>query len=525
MAMRVFGDIQGQYSQAWVLLERTRGELKGQQTMLSNVNTVRIPLMDMDALTDSRPAMRQLTDELTRRMMARDNTMANVRPGSGGRWITDRENDVQSLEAEIKALGGDAEQKIREKMRLDIEAEILELETRVEVLAGQEQQLGKKIKQQEDEIKKLSSSSIDLEMERKKIDRADTVLANIDEQRAKLQVELGANPQVRLLQPAFPPRSQSKRGIRIALTILATIAGLCLPIACITWWDTRGHRVNSPNDVSQGLGLTVLGSVPTIPARAVRQLGSSSSKRHQTWHLRLTESIDGIAARLLRQAEVNQTRVILISSATSGEGKTTLATQLAMSLARNGRRTVLVDFDLRRPAFDKVLGLPLEPGISEVLRGQSDASEAVHETGTHNLHVVTAGRWDRSALSALANGGAGRLFDALREEYEFVIVDAAPILPVADTRFVSQHVDSVVLSVFRDISRTPKIAAACEILEAFGVGCVEAVVTGPTEHLPDKDLKYEAISPAVPTTREATSSAVTSVGSEEISNDGQDEAV
>ena len=75
-------------------------------------------------------------------------------------------------------------------------------------------------------------------------------------------------------------------------------------------------------------------------------------------------------------------------------------------------------------------------------------------------------------------------------EYEFVVIDASPILPVADTRFLSQHVDSVILTVFRDVSQTPKVDAAREILEAFGVQIVESVVIGPSENLRAKDLGY-----------------------------------
>ncbi len=524
MAMQRFGDTQRRASQAWAHLERARADLKGQQTLLTNLATVRIPQVDIDAYTNSNPMLRQLTDELSIRIMARDQNLANARPGSGTRQIERYEYDVNVLEAQIKALGGDAAEIIREKMSFDFETEISRLEVEIQVQAELERQLKDEMSQQEKQIKQLSNTSIDLEMARARIDRLNSVLATIDDERGKLEVEVGSKPRVQLIQRAMAPKTESRWYIRLSLTLLTAAAGLCLPIACITWWDTRGQRINSATDVSQGLGLTVLGSVPTIPARAIRQLGSSS-KRHQTWHLRLTESIDGIAARLLRQAEVDQTRVILISSATSGEGKTTLATQLAMSLARSGRRTVLVDFDLRRPAFDKVLGLPLEPGVSEVLRGQADTSEVVHETGTDKLYVTTAGRWDRQALTALANGAAGRLFEAFREQYEFVVVDAAPILPVADTRFISQHVDTVVLSIFRDISRAPKITAACEILKAFGVGCVEAVVTGPTDHLPDRDLKYEATIPAVQTAEETTASSVVTVDGEEISNDGKGNAV
>jgi len=202
--------------------------------------------------------------------------------------------------------------------------------------------------------------------------------------------------------------------------------------------------------------------------------------------------VDGIAARVLRKAETEQCRVIMVSSAVGGEGKTTLSTQLALSLARTGRRTVLVDFDLRRPAFDAVFGLPLEPGVCEILRDQSPVSTLVHQIATNNLSVVTAGRWDRLALASLSNGAAAAMFKTLREEYDFVVVDTSPILPVADARFVSQHVDSVVLSVFRDVSEAPKIQAACEILAAFGVQTVEAVVTGSNDNVYGEHMGYES---------------------------------
>jgi polysaccharide biosynthesis transport protein len=72
------------------------------------------------------------------------------------------------------------------------------------------------------------------------------------------------------------------------------------------------------------------------------------------------------------------------------------------------------------------------------------------------------------------------------------VVDTSPILPVADARFVSQHVDSVVLSVFRDVSEAPKIQATCEILAAFGVHAVEAVVTGPNVNMYGEHAGYES---------------------------------
>jgi capsular exopolysaccharide synthesis family protein len=227
----------------------------------------------------------------------------------------------------------------------------------------------------------------------------------------------------------------------------------------------------------------------------IRQLGSPS-KRYQSWHVRLTESVDGITARILHKAEIGQCRVIMVSSATGGEGKTTLATQLAMSLARTKRKIVLVDCDLRRPAFDAMFGLPLEPGVCELLRQQNTVSDLVHPSGAENMDVITAGRWDRQTLASLSNGCAGAMFQQLRDAYEFVVIDTSPLLPVADARFLSQHVDTVVLSVLRDISQVPKIQAACEILAAFGVPSVEAVVTGASYNVYGRHEGYESTIPA-----------------------------
>ena len=138
------------------------------------------------------------------------------------------------------------------------------------------------------------------------------------------------------------------------------------------------------------------------------------------WRMRYTEAVDGVVARLLRNAECDQSRVILVTSAMSGEGKTWLATQLAMGLARAQRRTVLVDFDLRQPALDGALGLPLGPGVCEALRGQGEIAQMVQPTDTEFFSVVTAGSWNRQVLPALgATAASAPLLDAVAGELRF----------------------------------------------------------------------------------------------------------
>jgi capsular exopolysaccharide synthesis family protein len=396
------------------------------------------------------------------------------------RFLDQYQVQLDRFENEYKDRIGKIKEEILHKRQSEVEKEIKRLEAAIEIANKQQKAVDEEVQHLKKQAEQFGSSSVDVEMLRADIAVRVKSLDMIESERDKLKVELRSPPRIEIQKQPPAPVQPSNSMFRASATVFATLLGLLLPVVAITLWDSRHQRINSSAEVRDRLGIPVIGAMPIIPTRVLRHLGSPS-KRNQLWQLRLTESVDGITARLLRRAELEQRRVVMVTSAVSGEGKTTLAAQLAMSLARAGRRTVLVDFDLRQPSFDDAFGLERSPGVSEILRNESDLARAIQHTQTGNLSVITAGRWNRMALSALANGGADSLFKELRDEYEFVIVDTSPILPIADARFVSQYVDSVVLCIFRDISEAPRIRAACEILEAFGVQCVEAAVAGASE--------------------------------------------
>jgi capsular exopolysaccharide synthesis family protein len=291
--------------------------------------------------------------------------------------------------------------------------------------------------------------------------------------------------------PAAVPETETGTTLRYAMILFSSIAALFLPAIAVILWDLRKGRVNSAADVSKRLKIPVTGTLPMIPAMVMRRLGTPT-RRSQIWRMRYTEAIDGVAARLIRNAENDQSRVTLVTSALSGEGKTWLATQLALSLANARRRTLLVDFDLRQPALDEALGLPLSPGVCEALRGQGDVAQMVQTTETENLFVLTAGSWNRRVLAALSDGSVVTLLEQLRADFEFVIIDSSPLLPVVDARLVCQHVDAVILSVLRDVSQSAKVVAAQEMLDAFGVRNLTAVVTGGEQYGSAKAMLQQA---------------------------------
>lgn len=457
-----------------------QGELKVAQSMLQRVDETPVSELDLQQLLQRDPVARDLLEAQAGLSRADAQQRSVAIEGSTGSSVSRFSQDLGDIEEEYSRRENELRELLRESKRAEIQEQISQLEVQVAIMGEQQSELKKDVDILGEEIDEIGKSSVDVEMMRAELENLETVLGTIAAERESLKVELRSRSRINLVQRAQEPETIDNPDIKIALTVLASIIGLVLPLCGIIMLDIRKKRINSSEDVAKGLGLPVLGSVPVIPGHAIRRL-SSPSKRPGQWNVRMTDSIDGIAAKLLRNAAIEESRIVLITSAVAGEGKTTIATQVAMSLARAGRRTVLVDFDLRRPAIDKAFQLSLDPGVSEALCGQADVLETVHATSTDNLSVMTAGRCDRHALKALANGADGRLFDELSTEFEFVVADGSPILPVADTRFVSQHVDTVILAVFRDYSRAPKVTAACEILEAFGVHDIEAVVTSAGE--------------------------------------------
>jgi succinoglycan biosynthesis transport protein ExoP len=170
---------------------------------------------------------------------------------------------------------------------------------------------------------------------------------------------------------------------------------------------------------------------------------------------------------------------VLVTSAVAGEGKTTLASSLALSLARAGRRTLLVDGDLRRPAAHQLFEQTLQPGFSEVLLGEVELPDAVRPTTTHaNLWLLPAGQWDRTVLQELARQRSESLFARLRQQFDFVVVDSHPVLSATDALLVGQHVDAAILSVLRRVSRTPEVYEASQRLATLGIHIFGAVVHG-----------------------------------------------
>jgi capsular exopolysaccharide synthesis family protein len=189
------------------------------------------------------------------------------------------------------------------------------------------------------------------------------------------------------------------------------------------------------------------------------------------------ESIDALRAALLHEHATQAVRTVLVTSASAGEGKTTLAAALASSLARAGRKTLLLDGDLRRPSVHQLFEVAPQPGFSEVLLEEVPLADAVVETPLENLWVLPAGQWDREVLLALSRDGLGDIFERIGEEFDFVLIDSHPVLEAADALHIGRQVDGVLLSVLSGVSQMPRVYAASQQMTSLGIRVLGAVVS------------------------------------------------
>jgi capsular exopolysaccharide synthesis family protein len=405
--------------------------------------------------------------------------------------------DLQAAEAELAALRNELRPRLAkdllQKARMEQGTGQVRLKQRIALLRSWESRLDKEVNRLRKEIEDIGKSTLDIDSYKAEITQAEELAKKFAHQVEALTVEKNAPVRIKHLQDAYVTRPDEQKRKLVAAGISGTGA-LALVLFLIAWWQSRRQRVNSVDEVTHGLGMELMGTVPALPSRRQLQISSSSAKPDIRWQNILTESVDTARTMLLHKARSESLRTIMVTSAAGGEGKTSLSSHLAASLARAGRKTLLVDADLRNPAIHRLFVQERSPGLSDLLRGEVELAETIQATPAPGLYLIPAGRCDGLALQALAQDGFRNIIEPLRADFDFIVVDSAPVLPVADSLLIGQFVDGVIFSILYDVSRLPKVYAAHQRLEMLGIRMLGAVVSGARveDYGPDYEYLTEA---------------------------------
>lgn len=274
---------------------------------------------------------------------------------------------------------------------------------------------------------------------------------------------------VTVMQKATPLEGVNKLE-RFSIAGIGGLAAMALTCYGIALLEFRHRRLNGAADVDEGLGIRVLG---VLPSTSLKALTGSSLVATQ-----VAEAIDNVRATLMHDPGARGRQVIMVTSSATMEGTTIVASSLALSLARAGRRTLLVDGDLRSPSLHKLFSMPIEDGFSEVLRSEIDLVDAVKPTNNEGLYLLTAGVCNAEAIHALATDQPQAIFEKLRDQFDFIVIDAPPVLGISDSLSLGQYIDGAILTVLRDHSEIRKVYKSVEMLKQMGVRVLGSVVNG-----------------------------------------------
>lgn len=259
------------------------------------------------------------------------------------------------------------------------------------------------------------------------------------------------------------------------VTSSALVVGLIMGIFFVFLLARLRGRVSSRSQVERSSGVAVLSEIPSSKALSQNTGGSVSFDEGFSSE---AEAFRRLRANLAFADVDKPRRVLLVTSASPSEGKTTISLNLATALSESGRRVLLVEGDLRRPTLASRLGLSRAPGVSEVVRGDLTVEEASHQLHGGLLSVLTAGSRVPNPSELVGSHSMGRLLQELSSGYEFVVVDSPPLLPVADAAVLAQLVDGVVVVARIGVSKESSLVSALRQLVAAHADVLGLVLNG-----------------------------------------------
>ncbi|MFH1006224.1 MAG: polysaccharide biosynthesis tyrosine autokinase [Candidatus Latescibacterota bacterium] len=286
-------------------------------------------------------------------------------------------------------------------------------------------------------------------------------------------------------KPEEPVPAHSKRNL-----VLGTLVGLGLGLGIAFALEYMDNTVRTPEDILQTLNLSVMGTIPDMQQISMMRLKGSDKKRRtpagervdpvlisqQDTKDTVVESYRSLRTNLQFSNVDKALKSLLISSPGPSEGKTLTVANLAISFAEMDKRTLVVDADLRKPRQHKLFGVGKTPGLTDYLVGTAALEEVIVPTEVVNLSLIPAGKGSPNTAELLGSNRMSDLIRKLTAEYDMVIYDTPPLIPVTDGALLASKMDGVLLVVKHGGTHKEAAHHAVEILQKVGAPIIGAIL-------------------------------------------------
>lgn len=335
--------------------------------------------------------------------------------------------------------------------------------------------LRERLAQQEEQVQAIQKELIEYRVLEREAESARQIFTTLLDQSKRVDISSQIDTtNVSVLSAAKVPEFPSSPRVLRTLLIFALL-GFSFGCGLVLVVHKLDRSIKDPAEVEARLGLPTLGVVPHLKAGFFgRRKGGHALVANQP------KSPEAEAFRVLRtslqySSAGRPPQVLLVSSCLPQEGKSTVALNIALSYAQRGARTLLIDADLKMPVVHKSFEIPRIPGLSDILTGQNEDDAAILASGHDNLDVMPAGHATPSPADLLESDPMRALVARLREKYQVVVIDSAPLTGMADTLVLTRVADGLCLVVSQ--GRTPadllaKTVGALDNLSAHILGVI-----------------------------------------------------
>ncbi len=374
-------------------------------------------------------------------------------------WQQEQHKQQQALTEQERKLAAaknqDAQQKERENARKALVAKLGILQAQYD--------------EERERLEQYGGMTAELQFANDELLVASDVLTKLRGRVAAIRTERRQDGAVRTLASATPPKTPVE-AMPYKKLALASAGAFVIPFLIGLLWEYKVQRLTDAETYDKtGSLVPVLGEVSRLPT------GSGSQKSRRVFE----ESIDSLRANLFLSLDTRHTRSIAVVSSMSGEGKSSVASQLALSMAKStGETVLLVDGDLRRPDQHEIFGMEMGPGLTSVLAGKTSLDDAVNSSLGGLIHILPAGQLTASPHRLVTPTSIKSFIDEVLQNYQYVVIDTAPVLSAGESLAIASAVDATLICVMRDVSLKESVVRTTRRLEAAGATVAGTVFSG-----------------------------------------------
>jgi capsular exopolysaccharide synthesis family protein len=380
---------------------------------------------------------------------------------------------LQRQRAELSAQYGDrhpemvkletAIQNTDTKLQSEIQKIVDSVVTEYRAVAAQEASLSSALEQQKREAQDLNEKAIGYGTLQRNAKSNRDVFESLPQRANETNVFNDLNTSnIRVVDaaevPSAPVSPRKKFNLLLALMVGTMLAGVM-----VVGREVLDNRITAPDDIKPYLEVPLLGWVPLLGRRAFSR---QAPLINGDVPFEFAEAFRMARSNLRFYLEAEPRQIVVVTSTGSSEGKTVVAANLAIASAQSGQRVLLIDADLRRPGLHRFFQEPRTPGLCDVIRDTSGLTDAVRQSDVPNLWLLAAGAHEEHPAECLESDRFQDLLTHLRDSSDFdrIIIDTPPVLPVADACIVAHAASAVVFVVGSELTSRDAARAALEQL-------------------------------------------------------------